>query len=210
MLKIFTFSPKMGKIILYLQTLFKNWRTICLATSYMKKLLFILFSFVLLTSATVVMPGDSEEANARIKSIYIYNFTKYIEWPENYKDGTFVIGFLGNNSALFTELTKMAQSKKVGNQAIEIRNISSIDDNTQFNILFILSDNSGQLTEVITKTKGKSTLIVTEKPGLAEKGSAINFIVEDNKQKIELNKANIEKYKLKVASTLVSMSKEVK
>ena len=176
----------------------------------MKKLLFILFSFVLLTSSTVVRPGDSEETNARIKSIYIYNFTKYIDWPENYKEGTFVIGFIGTNSALFGELSKMASSKKVGNQAIEIKNVSSLDDNSKFNIIFILSDNSGQLTEVITKTKGKSTLIVTEKPGLAEKGSAINFIVEDNKQKIELNKANIEKYKLKVASTLVSMSKEVK
>lgn len=176
----------------------------------MKKLLFILFSFVLLTSSTVVLPGDSEEANARIKSIYIYNFTKYIEWPENYKEGTFVIGFIGSNSPLLTELTKMAASKKVGNQSIAINNISSVDDNTKCNIIFIHSDNSGQLAEVITKSKGKSTLIVTEKPGLAEKGSAINFIIEDNKQKIELNKANIEKYKLKVASTLVSMSKEVK
>lgn len=176
----------------------------------MKKLLFILLSFVLLTSSRVVMPGDSEEANARIKSIYIYNFTKYIEWPETYKEGSFVIGFIGNNSALLNELSKMASSKKVGTQSIEIRNISTLDDNTKYNIVFILTDNSSQLTEVISKAKGKSTLIVTEKPGLAEKGAAINFIIEDNKQKIELNKANIEKYKLKVANALVTMSKEVK
>lgn len=174
----------------------------------MRKFLFILFSFVLLTSAFTVVPDDSEEANARIKAIYIYNFTKYIEWPDNYKDGSFVIGFIGNNSALLSELSRMAGSKKVGNQSIEIRNISSIDD-TKFNIIFILSDNSSQLSEVISKTKGKSTLIVTEKPGLAKQGSAINFIIIDNKQKFELNKTNIEKYKLKVATSLVQMAQVV-
>jgi hypothetical protein len=172
----------------------------------MKKFLFILFSFLLFTSSTVVVPDDSEEANARIKAIYIYNFTKYIEWPDNYKEGSFVIGFIGNNSALLGELSKMALSKKVGSQSIEIRNISTIDDNARFNIIFVLSENSSQLSEVVTKTKGKSTLIVTEKPGLVKQGAAINFIIIDNKQKFELNKTNIEKYKLKVASTLEAMA----
>ncbi|MFY9307554.1 MAG: YfiR family protein [Bacteroidia bacterium] len=175
----------------------------------MKKLLFILLSFVLFTSSTMVKPGDSEEANAKIKAIYIYNFTKYIEWPESYQEGSFVIGYIGNNTALLTELSKLAASKKAGNQSIEIRNISKLDDNSKYHIIFILADNSTQLAEVLAKTKGKSTLIVTEKPGLAQKGAGINFIVEDNKQKIELSKENISKYKLKVAETLVKLSNPV-
>lgn len=175
----------------------------------MRKLILILSSFLLFTSANVVLPGDGEEANAKIKAIYIYNFTKYIEWPDSYKEGSFVIGFIGKNTALLTELSKMADSKKAGNQNIEIRNISTLDDNSKYNIVFLLSDNSSQLSEVVAKAKGKSTLIVTEKDGLATKGAAINFIVEENKQKIELNKANIEKYKLKVAESLVKMSKQV-
>ena len=175
----------------------------------MRKLILILSSFLLFTSANIVLPGEGEEANAKIKAIYIYNFTKYIEWPDSYKEGSFVIGFIGNNSYLLSELSKMANAKKAGNQNIEIRNITTLDDNAKYNIVFLLSDNSAQIGEVVSKAKGKSTLIVTEKPGLAEKGAAINFIVEDNKQKIELNKANIEKYKLKVAENLVKMSKQV-
>jgi len=154
----------------------------------------------------VVMPDQSDEANARIKSIYIYNFTKYIEWPDSYKEGNFVIGFMGSNSALLNELSKMSETKKVGTQSIQIKNISSVDNTERFNIIYILADNSSQLAEVISKVKGKSTLIVTDKPGLAKQGSGINFVIVENKQKIELNKSNIEKYKLKIASTLVQMS----
>ncbi|MGQ0827195.1 MAG: YfiR family protein [Bacteroidota bacterium] len=176
----------------------------------MKKILFILFSFIFFTSSAPVITDQAEEANAKIKAIYIYNFTKYIEWPTNYREGNFVVGVLGSNSALLNELSKMANSKTVGSQKFEIRNISSCSATDKYNIVYVLSDNSAQITDVINKMKGKSTLIVTDKPGLAKQGAGINFIINDNKQKIELNRANIEKYKLKVASTLVEMAVAVK
>lgn len=176
----------------------------------MKKLLFILLTFVFFSSYKVVLPDQSEEANAHVKAIYIYNFTKYIEWPQDYKDGNFVVGVMGTNTALLNELTKMASSKTVGSQKIEIQTVLSAVDAPKCNIIYILSDNSGQLADVTGKLKGKSTLIVTDKPGMAKLGSAINFVIFENKQKIELNKANIDKYKLKVASTLVEMAIQIK
>lgn len=176
----------------------------------MKKILFILVSVLLLSSWMVKAPDQSEEANAKIKAIYIYNFTKYIEWPDNYKEGNFVIGVLGTNLALVNELNKMASSKTVGTQKFEIKNVAAASDCAKCHIVYILSDNSAQLSDVIGKVKGKSALIVTDKSGLATKGAGINFFVDDNKQKIELNRSNIEKYKLKVASTLVNMAVEVK
>lgn len=177
----------------------------------MKKLLFIFVSVLVLSSWMVAPPADqSEEANAKIKAIYIYNFTKYIEWPDGYKEGNFVVGVLGTSIPLVNELNKMAGSKTVGTQKFEIKSVASPAECAKCHIVYILSDNSGQLPDVLGKVKGKSALIVTDKSGLATKGSGINFFVDGNKQKIELNRSNIEKYKLKVASTLVEMSVQVK
>jgi hypothetical protein len=58
----------------------------------------------------------------------------------------------------------------------------------------------------MSKIRGKSTLIITEKPGLARQGAAINFVVQENKTKFELNKGNAEKYDLKVSSNLLSLA----
>jgi len=176
----------------------------------MKKIIFIVLSFILFTSSAPVNIDQAEEANAKIKAIYIYNFTKYIEWPASYKEGNFVVGVLGSNSALLAELNKMANSKTVGIQKFEIKNLSSCSAADKYNIVYVLSDNSSQISHVINALKGKSTLIVTDKPGLAKQGAGINFFVDGNKQKIELNRTNIEKYKLKVASTLVEMAIAVK
>ncbi|HSH67316.1 MAG TPA: YfiR family protein [Bacteroidia bacterium] len=175
----------------------------------MKKTIYILFSILFCTSWIGDKPSASEEASAKIKAIYIYNFTKYIEWPDSYKQGNFVIGVIGNNISLINELNKMAASKTVGSQRLEIKNISSPDD-ASCHIIYLLSDNSSQLSEVMDKIKNKSTLIITDKAGLASKGAAINFVIQENKQKIELNKSNIERYKLKVASSLVELAIQVK
>jgi hypothetical protein len=55
-----------------------------------------------------------------------------------------------------------------------------------------------------------NTLIITEKQGLVEKGAGINFVIKNNRQKFELNKKNVERYKLKVSSNLEALAFTVK
>ena len=51
----------------------------------------------------------------------------------------------------------------------------------------------GDFDDTFYTNNRKNTLIITEKPGLAKQGSGINFVIENNKQKFEMNKTNIEK-----------------
>ncbi len=154
----------------------------------------------------VVKPDQSEEFAAKIKVAYLYNFTKLIEWPSDRKQGNFVVGVLGNNITLISELNKMAATKKVESQKIEIKNISSSSEASQCQIVYILPDNSSQLNDVVNKAKSSSVLIITENQGLVKQGAGINFIVVENKLKYELNKQNIENHKLKVGAQLETMA----
>ena len=174
----------------------------------MKKLISIVL-IVILTISTAFTPTTSSlntDTNAKIKAVFIYNFTKYIEWPEEYKTGEFTIGILGENSALFSELDKMSKVKKVSNQSFVIKSFTDPSQLDNPHILYIPEDSTDQLKKAIDRLKGKSTLIVTEKPGLAKQGSAINFVVQGSRQKFELNKANVTQRNLKVASALENLA----
>jgi hypothetical protein len=146
------------------------------------------------------------DTNARVKSVFIYNFTRYVEWPSDYQSGNFIINMYGTNAAMLAELNTMAKTKTVGAQKIEIRNTTTLDGIGKCNILYVTPDVSTPISDIVAKIKGKSTLLVTEKAGFAKQGSAINFVVVDNRQKFELNKANAEKYNLKVSAQLVTLS----
>jgi hypothetical protein len=172
----------------------------------MKKLLLILLGLTFLSADVTIVRVQQEDTNAKIKAVFLYNFTKYIEWPPSYKEGNFVIGILGTNSNLIAELNKMAAQKMAGNQKIEVKILVSTAEAGKCHIVFIQPDKGTELADVVSKCKGKSALIVTEKPGLAKQGAAINFVVQENKQKFELNKANAEKFNLKVSSNLASLA----
>ena len=171
----------------------------------MIKHLFII-SFV---SMLALAGSGNYDTNAKIKAVYIYNFTKYIEWPQEYRKETFVIGVLGD-TPLTEELTKMAASKKVLGQSILVKKYNSSNDINKCHILYISSGSSTPFSSVVGKIKDFSTLLVTDTPGMASKGSAINFVIMQNRQKFELNESNAAKYKLKVSNSLEALAILVK
>ena len=173
----------------------------------MKKIVFILISLFFIQ--TGFKPAGAIDTNAKIKAVFIYNFTKYIEWPKNYQEGEFTIGIVGE-SPLYSELTKMTQTKKVANQSLQVKKFSSADEVSKCHILYLSKDKSAEISPLLKKLKNNSTLIVTEEAGLVDKGAGINFIIKNNRQKFELNKGNVEKYKLKVSSSLEALAFTVK
>jgi len=173
-----------------------------------KKIVFILVSLLIFTTSFTFV--DSEvDTNSKFKAVFIYNFTKYIEWPKAYREGYFTIGVV-NDESLYKELNKMAKTKKVANQSIRILKFNSVDDLKKCHILYLGKDNSDELSVMTKKMKSSCTLFITEKEGLIDKDSGINFIVKNSRLKFELNTKNIKKNKLKVSSNLEVLATSVK
>ena len=142
--------------------------------------------------------------NEKFKAMFIYNFTKYIEWPKAMRSGDFVIGVYGNSSVA-AELQQIAAKQKVGNQTIKIKILDALADIKNCHILFISNSKSSSLVNILTNLGKANTLVVTEKDGLIRLGSGINFVMDGNKLNYEINKANIQKQGLTVSQSLLSL-----
>jgi hypothetical protein len=99
----------------------------------MKKVLVICMGLFMM-SAAYQQKEDIVMINAKCKAIYLYNFTKYIEWPEDYKTGNFVIGVYGNYPMLLTELNRMASTKTAGSQKFEIKSVNTVEAASKYHI----------------------------------------------------------------------------
>lgn len=143
--------------------------------------------------------------NYQLHSVFIYSFTKYIQWPPNYSKGDFEIGILGD-SEITPFLEKMASTKKAGDQRIKINKFSSVDAVSRCHMIFIADSMSGYLRDVLQKLGQSSTLIITEKPGMAKMGSGINFVEKKGKLAFELNKSSLNQNNLKASSELTRLA----
>jgi hypothetical protein len=142
--------------------------------------------------------------NEKFKALFMYNFTKYIEWPNEYQHGDFTIGVFGS-SPIVTELEMIASKRKAGNQTIIIQQFNSVNDIRKCHILYIPTNKSASLLDILSKINGEPTLVITDSPGLAHKGSSVNYVVKGSQQDFEINKKKIESVHLKINSTLLSL-----
>ncbi|MEP6949017.1 MAG: YfiR family protein [Ginsengibacter sp.] len=166
----------------------------------LKKILFIIL-FCSSWRTTVAQTGKQE---ANLKAVFIYNFTRYIDWDTSNIENEFVIGIIGS-TAVTEPLDEIAKTNTVKNKKIVIRNFSNPDEITPCNILFISANSTFSLSSVLAKIN-KGTLTITEEAGSAEQGSAFNFVVINDKLKFEANVKSINAAGLKASSQLLKLA----
>jgi hypothetical protein len=144
----------------------------------------------------------------KAQAMFIYNFSRLIEWPSSYKSGPFVVGFLGS-STTFEQMESFSTGKNVGSQPISVQKYATVADISTCHILFVPFSKTKDMVNILSKIQGKSTLIITEKNGAINDGAALNFVVVDDKLKFEFKPDNAVKYQLKVSSKLNEMAYKV-
>ena len=155
---------------------------------------------------TVVVAANAQDRPLHeVYSMMVFNFIKYVQWPDHADNGEFVIGVIGNTE-VYNTLNTWYGGKPRGNKTYVIKKFNSAADLDDCHVVFIDKSKSGEFEAVNAKVKGKGTLVITDKAGLGEKGSAINFKYVDNKLKFELNQKAVEAANLKVAGSLTSMA----
>ena len=166
-------------------------------------------SKLILLVCAITFAGSNLFAQERtiddIHSMMVFNFIKYVQWPNADKAGEFVIAVVGNEE-VYSKLNAWYAGKPNGSKTYVIKKFTSANDVTDCQVVYIDKSKSGEFDAINAKMKGKSTLIVTNKNGLGSKGSCINFKTVDDKLKFELNKNAMEASNLKVSSSLTTMA----
>ena len=162
---------------------------------------------LILTIVLITICFWSFSQNEKLQAVFVFNFTKYISWPQNYSTDDFSIGVLGSEQ-IANELKIIAEKRMVGSRKIIVTLYNNYKEIKKCNIIIISSSKSSQLSKVISQLSSEPTVVITNSPGLIEKGSGINFVVLDNKQKFEIRKSNVEKNGVKLNSELLKLGVE--
>lgn len=159
----------------------------------------------LIVALMLTVSANAQVSNYKAYTLFIYNFTKYVVWPEGEVGAEFVIGVYGK-SPITDELAKMGALKKVGDKSIKVLEMDQSTISSAVQILFIPEDKSNQINNVISSLKGRPVLVVAEKEGLINKGACISFLTDQSNLRFELNSVSLTDQKLKVSKALESLA----
>ena len=160
---------------------------------------------VMMMAGLFITASNAQTGIAKAQAMFIYNFSRLIEWPASYKTGSFVIGILGTGE-IISELEAYTVGKRVGSQPIAVKQYREPAEVDKCHILFVSFSKTKDLGQMVNLLRNKSTLIITEKNGAVEEGSAINFVLVGDRLKFEISEGNATRYGIKYSSKLTEMA----
>lgn len=144
----------------------------------------------------------------QIKAGFLYNFTKFIEWPSDRfseENAPIVIAVFGDNP-FGNELNQLVQGRKVNGRAIVIQSTRSLDEVKHAHVVFIGEGEEKRLESQLESLHTAGVLTVGESKRLAALGGAIVFALVDDKVRFEINIASAERAGLKVSAQLQKLA----
>jgi len=162
--------------------------------------IFFFCLFLLVTSVGLSAPDAYDES--KVKSAYIFNFIKYVTWPNEADLTTFDIGYYGENKVYYQSLLKM-QGKQIRSFKLKIRKVSSLSRNLAVQLLIIDENKSSSLSGIAEKLRNDSVLLVSDH-AFDKKNIMLNFVsTATNTLSFELNRYNMLNAKLRVSPDIL-------
>lgn len=146
-----------------------------------------------------------EDRLARFKAVFVYYFIDYIHWPTIDSNEPFKIVLFGN-SPLEEPLKEIANKRRVGKRKIQIHTYNTLKDLKHCDLIFVTQSKKHLINELSKHVTNQNTLTISDTPGLAKQGVAINMVLVNGKLKFEINRQALQKTNLKASSQLLKLA----
>lgn len=177
---------------------------------------FLIASVVLFGLA--VRPSMAELTEDQVKSAYVFNFIKFVEWPSGVGENDKVTLCVVGSNVLGGALTAL-DGRKAGGRELHITQYSygtfleghpnSDGEFGRCHVVFIGESEQRHFVAIIKALDDAPVLTISDIDNFAEKGGGIGLLYHESKIVFEVNLASVQRSKLRLPGQLLNLSSYV-
>jgi len=162
--------------------------------------------------ATFLLAQQPKPSEYQVKATYLYNFARFVKWPETLPAGkgdSFSVCVLGQDP-FGPILDSTLAGEALDGKPVVLRRITKPQNAGDCRILFISSAEEKHLKEILTALDESGVLTVSDMPGFTRRGGMIQFVLEGDRVRFEINLASTENARLVLSSELLKVAAAVR
>lgn len=161
-----------------------------------------------LFAGTCVNAHPASPTEYEVKAAFIHNIAKFVEWPAAARrTGSLKLCILGQSP--FGNSLDALQGKTIGNKVWEVLPAKPNTNLRECGVLFIAASESDNLSQILERLQGSNVLTMGDTAGYAAQGVMVNFYLEQDKVRFEINVGATSRAGLKVSSQLLKLARIV-
>lgn len=157
-----------------------------------------------LLTVPCALAGNTE---TEVKAAFIYNFTKFVEWPVGAlpADAPMQLCVLGKDEV--GNRLRQLHGREAQGRPLQVRYLSSIDERAGCHVLFIARDNEEQLGQLLKTLTDHTILTVSDARDFTRKGGMIELYVESSRVQFMVNLGPAQQSGLKISARMLQLAR---
>jgi hypothetical protein len=162
-------------------------------------------TLLLLLGSEKVRAQAIDEVEAKVKSAFLLNFARYVEWPDTNSANPIVIGVLGVDP-FGRHLDSTVEGKTVERRPVHLKRSQNVSDLADCHVIFISASERTRLATILAHIGDKRILTVSDMDGFTAGGGMIQLKKKQNTMRFDINREAAEKVHLKISSKLLKLA----
>jgi len=168
----------------------------------------VVMCFAFLPFLNRLFAQESVAREYQIKAVFLYNFTQFVQWPEEAFSDTaspLVIGVLGKDP-FGSFLDETVKGEVVNNHQITIERYGTVEEVKNCHVLFIVDANDGEIRRALEHLKKLPVLTVSDTDGFVRMGGMIRLFNDGGRIRLRVNVDAATEANLVISSKLLRLA----
>lgn len=171
----------------------------------MNCLLNIVATLVALTLATASASADSAtQREDQFKAAYVFNFVKFVAWPDSEATGTLTICFVGGEG-VYTALSEGIATKRAGARSLEALKLDESLAVGTCDALYIEASKAAGYPLPLEN----AVLTISDAKDFTDRGGIIGLFTENHRLRFVINVQSAQHAGLRISSDLLKLAADV-
>ena len=162
--------------------------------------------------ALLVCPAVAaqEPLEIDVKATFIYNFTKFIDWPVGTPAGDEPFRLcVVSDDELQRSVEKTIAGETINGRPFEIFSPRTPDEARKCQVLFVGRHEDERALRMLSAVKDLPVLTVSDRDQFARRGGGIELVRDDNRIRFDVNLPGAERGGIKLSSRLLRVARHV-
>lgn len=156
-------------------------------------------------------PPENEAPEYQVKAAFVYNFAKFVIWPDEETGGQgkeFVLGILGDDP--FGEfIDQVVSGKLLRGRRIEVRRMRKLAGPPGCHIVFVSRSEREKLKSILLDLEHSPVLTVSDLEDFSKNGGMITLLLKHGRVRFAINASAVERAGLRMSSRLLALARIV-
>lgn len=159
------------------------------------------------TGDTPAAKGQGASAED-VEAAYLYNFGKFVRWPESGGHEPLLICIAGQDS-FGQDVTRLVSGEQINGHSLEARMLRRGETAQGCSILFVSATERARLERLLAETEGRPMLTVSDAPDFLARGGIIQFVLVEDHVRFSVNLDAAARHGLVLSSELLKVAVSV-